>query len=88
MVSWTAELVEHLCGALQAASDRDGRPIQELVPEAIVSWLADATMDAADHTAIEAVRREAAEQGEVEFEAFFAQRGWALSYWFGLVAAT
>ena len=67
----TMSVDDGLYGALQAASDRDGRPIQELVIEAIVSWLADATMDEADHEAIEAARREAAEQGGVEFEAFF-----------------
>ena len=66
----TMSVDDGLYGALQAASDRDGRSIQELVTEAIVSWLADATMDEADHVAIEAARREAAEQGGVEFEDF------------------
>ena len=67
----TMSVDDGLYGALEAVADRDGRPIQELVTEAIVSWLADATMDEADHAAIEAARREAAKQGGVEFEAFF-----------------
>jgi len=41
------------------------------VTEAIVSWLADARMDEADHEAIEAARSEAAERGGAEFEASF-----------------
>ena len=67
----TMSVDDDLYGALQAAAGRDGRPVQELVTEAIVSWLADAAMDEADHAAIEAARREAAEQGGLEFEAFF-----------------
>lgn len=43
-------------GVLEAASDRDGRPVQELEAEAIVSWLADAAMDEADPETIEATR--------------------------------
>ncbi len=41
----TISVDDGLYGALEVAADRDGRPIQELVTEAIVSWLADATMD-------------------------------------------
>lgn len=67
----TMSVDDGLYGALEAAADRDGRPIQELVTEAIVSWLADATMDETDYATIEAARLEAAEQGGVEFEAFF-----------------
>ena len=65
-------------GALEAAADQHGRPVQTLVHEAIASWLADAASDDADHAAIEQARAEAAEQGGrrtrnsvVEFEAFF-----------------
>ena len=39
--------------------------------EAIVSWLADAALDDADHAEIEHARVEAVERGGVEFEAFF-----------------
>lgn len=67
----TMNVDDGLYGALEAASDRDGRPVQALVTEAIVSWLADAAMDEADHETIESARREAARQGGVEFEAFF-----------------
>lgn len=57
--------------ALEAAADHNGRPVQELVNEAIGSWLADTAADEADHAVIESARAEAAEQGGVEFEAFF-----------------
>ena len=67
----TMSVDDGLYGALEAAADRNGRPVQELVNEAILSWLSDAAMDNADHTAIEQARAEAAEQGGVEFEAFF-----------------
>ena len=52
-------------------ADWNGRPVQALVDEAIASWLADAALDEADHAAIEQARAEAAEQGGLEFEAFF-----------------
>ena len=57
--------------ALKAAADRNGRSVHELLNEAIESWLADAAMDDADHSAIERSRLEAAGQGGVEFEALF-----------------
>ncbi len=60
-----------LYGALEAAADRNGRSVHELLNEAIESWLADAAMDDADHSAIERSRLEAAEQGGLEFEALF-----------------
>ncbi|MXZ90246.1 MAG: hypothetical protein F4Z05_02055 [Chloroflexi bacterium] len=60
-----------LFSALEAAAELSGRTVQELVNEALVSWLADAAMDDAEHTAIEKARAEAAEQGGVEFELFF-----------------
>ena len=67
----TMAVNDTLYGALEAASDRDGRPVQELLNEAIESWLADAALDDADRSAIERSRLEAAEQGGAEFEAFF-----------------
>lgn len=71
----TMTVDDGMYGDLEAAADRDGRPVQELVNEAIASWLADAAADAAadgdDHAAIEQARAEAAEQGGVEFEPFF-----------------
>ena len=67
----TMSVDDGLYGAIEAAADRDGRSVQELVNEALMSWLADAAMDDADHTAIEQARTENAVQGGVEFEAFF-----------------
>ena len=67
----TMNVDDRLYGALKAAADQHGRPVQALVDEAIASWLADAASDDADHAAIERARAEAAEHGGVEFEAFF-----------------
>ena len=67
----TMTLDDGLYVALEAAAGRDGRPVQELVNEAIASWLADAATDEADHAAIEQARAEVAQEGGVEFEAFF-----------------
>ena len=67
----TMTVDDNLYGELAALADRDGRPVQELVHEALASWLADAEMDDSDHAAIEQARAEAATHGGVEFEAFF-----------------
>ena len=67
----TIPVDESLYGALEAAADRDGRPVQELLNEAIESWLADAALDDADRSVIERSSLEAAELGGVESEAFF-----------------
>ena len=67
----TMTVDDGLYGALEAAADRNGRPVQELVNEAIASWLADAAADEDDREAIEQARAEAAEHGGVEFEPFF-----------------
>lgn len=67
----TMTVEDSLYGALEAAADRDGRSVGELLNEAIESWLADAALDDADHSAIARSRAEADEQGGVEFEAFF-----------------
>ncbi|MYB43805.1 MAG: hypothetical protein F4X74_02535 [Acidimicrobiia bacterium] len=71
----TVTVDDGLYTALEAAADRNGRPVQELVNEAIGSWLADSAADEAadeaDHAAIESARGEAAEQGGIEFAAFF-----------------
>lgn len=67
----TMTLDDGLYGALEAAADRIGRPVQELVNEAVASWLADAAMDEDDHAAIEQARAEAGQHGGVEFEPFF-----------------
>lgn len=62
---------EDLYGALEAAADRNGRTVQELVAEAVVAWLAEVAADEVDHAEIEQSRTEAAELGGVEFEEFF-----------------
>ena len=67
----TMAVDDRLYGAFEAVADRDGRPVQDLVNEALVSWLADAAMDDADHAEIEQAQAEAAETGGVEFEEFF-----------------
>ncbi|MYD66725.1 MAG: hypothetical protein F4X26_12225 [Chloroflexi bacterium] len=67
----TMTVEDRLYGALEKAATRDGRPVQDLLTEAIESWLADAALDDADRAVIERSRAEAAEQGGVEFEAFF-----------------
>ena len=71
----TTIVEDRLYGAMEAAARRRGRPVPELVNEALVSWLADVAMDDADHDLIEQARVEAAEQGGVEFEAFFDNLG-------------
>lgn len=63
---------DSLYAALEAAAGRDGRPVQEVLKDAIESWLADAAMDRADHDEIALARAEFVEQGGVEFEAFFS----------------
>ena len=62
----TMSLDDRLYSALEAASSQSGRSIQELVNEAIQSWLAEAAMDDAEYAAIEYVRAEAGEPGGVE----------------------
>ena len=74
----TMTVDDGLYGALEAAADRDGRPVEALVHEAIESWLAklphasgEAALDEADRPAIDRARAEVAERGGTEFEAFF-----------------
>jgi len=67
----TMTVDDGLYGALEAAADHNGRPVQELVNEAMASWLADAAADEDDRAVIEQARAGAAEYGGVEFEPFF-----------------
>ena len=69
----TMSVDDRLYGAIEALADRDGRPVHELVNEALVSWLADAEMDDTDHDEIKQARIEAAETGCIEFEEFFKE---------------
>ncbi len=68
----TLTVTDNLYSALEEAADRSGRPIQELVSEAVQTWLDDEAMGGAEHDEVELARAEADEQGGVEFEAFFA----------------
>ena len=67
----TMTVADDLYLALETAAGHSGRSVEELVNEAISSWLADAAMDDAEYGAIEMARAEVAEQGGVEFEGFF-----------------
>ena len=67
----TMTVPDSLYGALEEVANRNGRPVQDLLNEAIESWLVDAAMDDADHSAIERSRAEASQRGGVESEVFF-----------------
>ena len=68
----TLTVTDELYSALEDAANRSGQTVSDLVLEAIQIWLDDVAADEADREEIEAARSEAAEQGGVEFEAFFA----------------
>lgn len=68
----TLTVSDELYSALEEAANRSGQTVSDLVLEAIQIWLDDVAADEADREEIEAARSEAAEQGGVEFEAFFA----------------
>ena len=69
----TIVLDDALYLALQDAADRADRPVQELVNEAIETWLAEVEVDEEERAAIEEARAEAAEKGGIEFEEFFKE---------------
>ncbi len=71
LIMRTMTVADNLYAALETAAGRCGKSVQELVDEAIVSWLAEAAQDDAERFKIEKARAEAAEQGGVDFEAFF-----------------
>ena len=60
--------------ALETEAKRSGRTVQELVGEAIESWLADSAMDAAERDMMIDSRKEAAGYGGTAFESFFSER--------------
>ena len=68
----TLTINDELYSALEGVANRSGQTVSDLVFEAIQVWLDDIATDEADREKIEAARSEAAEQGGVEFEAFFA----------------
>ena len=68
----TLTVTDSLYLALEEAANRSGRPVSDLLSEAIEAWLVDDEMNDAERREIEEARTEVAEQGGVEFEAFFA----------------
>ena len=68
----TLTVTDSLYLALEEAANRSGRPVSDLLSEAIEAWLVDDEMDDAERREIEEARTEVAEQSGVEFEAFFA----------------
>ncbi len=68
----TTTVDDRLYSALENEARRSGRTVQELVGEAIESWLADAAEDDEEYELIKQARIEYAEKGGKEFEAFFS----------------
>ena len=68
----TLTITDELYSTLEEAANRSGQTVSDLVFEAIQVWLDDVAADEADREKIEAARSEAAEQGNVAFETFFA----------------
>ena len=68
----TLTVTDSLYLALEEAANRSGRPVSDLLSEAIEAWLVDDEMNDAERREIEEARTEVAEQSGVEFEAFFA----------------
>ncbi len=76
----TFTLDDKLYTALEEEAVKVGRPVGELLTEAVEQWLLDAELDEADLGAIESADREWREKGGVEASEFFAsvrkERGW------------
>ena len=67
----TLTVDDRLYSAIEAEADKSGRPVGDLITEAIEAWLVDSQLDGTERAEIEAARVEAAEKGGVEFEGFF-----------------
>jgi hypothetical protein len=76
----TLMLDDKLYMALEEESVKVGRPVSELLTEAVEQWLVDAELDEVVREEIEAADREWRENGGVEASEFFAsvrrERGW------------
>lgn len=76
----TLTLDDKLYLALEEEAVKIGRPIRELLAEAIEHWLLDAELDEAEGGEIKAADREWRENGGVEASEFFGsirrERGW------------
>ena len=76
----TLLLNDKLYVALEEEAVKAGRPVDELLTEAVEQWLLDAELDEGDLSEIEAADREWQEKGGVEASEFFAsvrqERSW------------
>ena len=76
----TLMLDDKLYMALEEEAVKVGRPVGELITEAVEQWLLDAELDEAELSKIEAADRDWRENGGVEANEFFAsvrrERGW------------
>ena len=76
----TLTLDDKLYTALEEESVKAGRPIRELLTEAVEQWLLDAELDEAELSKVQAADREWCESGGVEASEFFdsvrKERGW------------
>ena len=76
----TLTIDDKLYSYLQERSEETGRPIGELVSDAIESWLFDDELDESELTEIEAAECEFQEKGGMEAGEFFRsvkkERGW------------
>lgn len=68
----TLTLDDRLYTALEEESAKAGRPISELLTEAVEQWLLDAELDETERGEIQAADREWRESGGVEASEFFA----------------
>ena len=76
----TLMLDDKLYMALEEEAVKVGRPVTELLTEAVEQWLLDAELDEAELSEIKAADREWRENGGMEANEFFAsvrrERGW------------
>ena len=76
----TLTLDDKLFLALEEEAVKTGRPVDELLTEAVEQWLLDAELDEGELTELEAADREWREKGGVEASEFFAsvrkERSW------------
>ena len=68
----TLTLDDKLYMALEEEATKVGRPVSELLTEAVEQWLLDAELNEAERGKIESADREWSEHGGVEASEFFA----------------
>ena len=78
-------LDDKLYVALEEEATKAGRPVSELLAEAVEQWLSDAELDEAESGEVEAADREWREDGGVEagefFESVRRERGCGVERW-------